>query len=385
MSAITSVKDKITTARVGLLLRSPFYGSLSTRLIVKEASDWCKTAATDGRHIYYNQEFFEKMTVKQIEFVVAHEILHNVFSHFDRRDSRDAQVFNMACDYSVNGQLIRDSIGKPPDMNFLHDTKYYGMGSEEVYDLLMQDAKTIDLSTLGDLLDDHIDWTKDDGTGRPTFTKEELKEIRDEVREAMIQAAQSAGNVPASVARLIQNLTTSKMNWRELLRQQIQSTIRNDFSFARPNRKSQHLSAVLPGSNYDETIDICVALDMSGSISNTQAMEFISEVKGIMEEYRGFKIKVLCWDTKVYNVQDFDEFNMDDIESYEPMGGGGTDPTCIYNMFIDEDYVPKRLINFTDGFVNTWGIEDYCPSLFIIHGSNNIVPDFGEYAYYDEA
>ena len=44
------VLDKIIVARVGLLLRHPFFGNMATRLVIKEASDWCPTAATDGRH-----------------------------------------------------------------------------------------------------------------------------------------------------------------------------------------------------------------------------------------------------------------------------------------------------------------------------------------------
>ena len=46
------VLDKIIVARVGLLLRHPFFGNMATRLIIKECDDWCPTAATDGRHLY---------------------------------------------------------------------------------------------------------------------------------------------------------------------------------------------------------------------------------------------------------------------------------------------------------------------------------------------
>ena len=99
------------------------------------------------------------------------------------------------------------------------------------------------------------------------------------------------------------------MNWREILRQQIQSTIKNDYTFMRPNRKAWHMSAILPGTNFDETIDICIGIDMSGSIGDDQAKDFISEVKGIMDEYKEYKIKLWCFDTKVYNEADFDGYN----------------------------------------------------------------------------
>ena len=90
------VLDKIIVARVGLLLRHPFFGNMATRLIIKEASDWCPTAATDGRHLYYSVPFFAKMDNKEIEFVIAHEILHCVFDHMTRREDRDPQIHNLS-------------------------------------------------------------------------------------------------------------------------------------------------------------------------------------------------------------------------------------------------------------------------------------------------
>ena len=136
MSHTDPIIDKIIIARVSLLLKHPFFGNMATRLKIQEGEDWLPTAATDGRHIYFNRGFFEKLTVKQVEFVIAHEILHNVFDHMGRRESRNAKIFNIAADYCVNGQLVRDRIGDHniPDIKIFHDQKYYGMGAEEVYD-----------------------------------------------------------------------------------------------------------------------------------------------------------------------------------------------------------------------------------------------------------
>jgi predicted metal-dependent peptidase len=386
--------DKIIVARVSLLLKHPFFGNMATRLKIQEAEDWLPTAATDGRTIYFNRKFFDPLTVKQVEFVIAHEILHNVFDHMGRREGRNPKIFNIAADYCVNGQLVRDRIGdhQIPDIKIFHDPKYYGMGAEEVYDKIYDEMDEEELNQLGQLLDEHIDWGSEgkdgDGKGnRPTYTKEELKQIRDEIREATVQAAQAAGagNTPASVQRMIKELTEPKMNWREILRQQIQSTIKNDYSFMRPNRKGWHMSAVLPGTQFQETIDICVAIDMSGSIGDEQAKDFLTEIKGIMEEYKDFKIKVWCFDTKVYNEADFDGYNIDEFDSYEPMGGGGTEFDANWEYMKEHDIQPKKFIMFTDGYPwGSWGDENYCDTVFVIHGNDTIVPPFGEYAYYEE-
>jgi predicted metal-dependent peptidase len=385
--SLDPVVDKIIVARVGLLLRHPFFGNMATRLKVVDASDWCKTAATDGRHLFYSREFFEKLTTKQVEFVVAHEILHNVFDHMGRREGRDAKIFNIAADYCVNGQLVRDRIGEqPPEIKIFHDPVHYGKGAEQIYDEIYDQMDDEQLQALGELLDEHIDWEKEGGEGRPKYSKDELKQIRDEIREATMQAANAAGagNVPASVARMIKELTEPKMNWRELLRQQIQSTIRNDYSFSRPSRKGWHTGAVLPGMKFNETIDIAVSLDMSGSITDEMGMDFISELKGIMDEYKEYNIKLWCFDTKVYNEQDFDAFSGEDIYDYEIMGGGGTDFMCNWEYMKEHDINPKKFIMFTDGYPwDSWGDESYCDTLFIIHGNDTIVPPFGAHAYYE--
>jgi len=387
MSHVDPIIDKIIVARVGLLLRHPFFGNMATRLKIEEATEWCMTAATDGRTIYFNRDFFAPMTTKQVEFVIAHEILHNVFDHMGRVENRDRKIWNAAADYCVNGQLTRDRIGEqPPEINIYNDPKYYGKGAEEIYDELYDNADKIDI---GQLLDDHIDWTGPKGKdGQPKYTKEEMKQIRDEVREATMQAAQAAGagNTPASVQRMIKELTEAKMNWREILRQQIQSTIKNDYTFMRPNRKGWHMSAILPGTNYEETIDICIAIDMSGSIGDEQAKDFLSEIKGIMQEYKDFKIKVWCFDTRVYNEADFDGYSMDEFDDYDVMGGGGTDFDANWNYMKEHDINPKKFIMFTDGYpYSSWGDENYCDTVFIIHGNDKIVPPWGEHAYYEEA
>jgi predicted metal-dependent peptidase len=385
--SLDPIIDKIIIARVGLLLRHPFFGNMATRLKIIDASDWCQTAATDGRALYYNREFFEGLTTKNVEFVVAHEILHNVFDHMGRTEARNRKVFNIAADYCVNGQLIRDKIGdQPPKIPIFHDAVHYGKSAEQIYDELMEKYDEEELEALGKLLDEHIDWDKEGKGNRPQYSKEELKQIRDEIREATMQAANAAGagNTPASVARMIKDLTEPKINWRQMLRQQIQSLIKNDYSFQRPNRKGWHTGAVLPGLKNDETIDICVGIDMSGSISDDMAKDFLSEIKGIMEEYKDFKIKVWCFDTRVYNEADFDGYN-DDIMSYELKGGGGTDFDANYTYMKEQDINPKKFIMFTDGYpFGSWGDETYCDTLFIIHGTTSIVPPFGAYAYYEE-
>jgi len=341
MSYLDPIVDKIVVARVGLLLRHPFFGNMATRMKLVDASDWLPTAATDFRNFYYNREFFEKMTPRQVEFVVAHEILHCVFDHMLRVEGRDRQIWNIAADYCVNGLLKRERIGDDPPVKFFHDRKYDGWSAEQVYDEIFNKYDEEQLKQLGEMLDQHLDGEGDGKDGQPKHSQEELKKIRDEIKEAMIQAAQAAGagNVPGEIGRMIKEMTEPKMNWRELLRQQIQSTVKNDFSFSRPSRKGQMTGAILPGCNFDTSIDICVSLDMSGSITDAMGADFLGEVKGIMEEFKDFNIKIWCFDTRVYNEQDFNSYTAEEISEYEIMGGGGTDFTCNWDYMKEHDTI----------------------------------------------
>ena len=405
------VLDRIITARIGLLLRHPFFGNMATRLRILAADDWLPTAAVDGRNLYFNTQFFNAMNNKEIEFVVAHEILHMVFDHLGRREDRNPMIYNISADYIVNNTLVRDRIGTIPSIvSCYQDFKYEGWTSEEVYDDVFEQAKKNGeeyLKEPGEMLDEHLDNDEEsegsnpgeegeDSNGnatsksKPKYSKEEMKEIKDEIKENMISAAQTAGagNVPGAVQRIIKELTEPKMNWRELLRQQIQSTIKSDYTFVRPSRKGQMSGAVLPGMNFQDTIDIAVALDMSGSIGTQQGADFLGEIKGIMEEYQDYNIKVWCFDTKVYNEQDFSAEGGEDLLDYEIMGGGGTDFQANWEYMKETGYVPKKLIMFTDGYAwDSWGDPDYCDTVFVIHSHHdkNLQAPFGQTAHYDQA
>ena len=395
----SKIVEKLVTARIGLLLRHPFFGNLATRMKLIDASDWCATLATDGRNFYYNNDFVNKLKPKEAEFGFAHEVLHNVFDHMGRRDHRDPQLSNIAADYAVNQILKDERIGEVPSwIKIFQDNKYRGMSYEQIYDDLYDKAEKIDIGSLGELLDEHLDGDGEgdgegedgdekegNGKGRPRLTAEEKKQIRDEIKEAMVAAAQAAGagRVPGAVARMIQTFTEPKMDWRQMLRMNIQSILKSNFSFSRPNRKSQHCGAVLPGMMNEETIDVSVAIDMSGSISDAMARDFIGEVKGIMDEYKDFKLDLWCFDTDIYGYKQFTGDTADELMEYECKGGGGTDFDANWKFMKDNDINPKRFIMFTDGYpCGSWGDEDYCETLFIVHGNETIVSPFGQTAYY---
>lgn len=392
--------EKLTTARVGLLLKAPFFGNMATRMRMIDASDWCPTAATNGRDFMYNKDFVTKLSVKKLEFLFAHEICHAIFDHFGRVGSRDRMLSNIAQDYAVNQILVDERIGeKITEVKICYDPKYRGMAWEEIYDQLYEQAEKIPmdqlLKQLGELLDEHIkeqegagagdDKTKD-GKSKPGLSKEEAEKIRQEIKEAMIQsaAAAGAGKTPAGIMRMIKNLTEPKMDWRQLVQQEIQSIVRNDYSFQRVNRKSMHSGAILPGMKEATTIDVAISIDMSGSIGEEDAGAFLSEIKGIMDQYEDFKINLWCFDTDIYNWKQITHDEAHELTEYVPEGGGGTDFEVNWTFMEENGIQPKKFIMFTDGYpCGGWGDEDYCDTIFIVKGNENAQAPFGQTVIYE--
>lgn len=378
-------KDRLITSRVQLLLNNGFFGNLATRLQLQDASDWCPTAATDGRFFFYNKEFIDSLDDEELIFLMGHEVLHNVYDHMDRRGDRDPRLWNIANDYVVNMDLVENNIGKKiTKVQICFDYKYQNMFSDEVYDDLFENAEHVTEETL----DMHLDFSDEDGDGQgaqgnaeggdddkkgpPQYSEEERRQIQDEMKEAIMNAAKSAGNkdVPRGVRHMIKNLTNPELDWRELLATNIQSVVKNDFTFMRPSRKGIAEQVYLPGMDYDTDLDVFCFIDSSGSMMDEMLRDLCSEVKGIMEQYTNFKLRLCFFDTDTYTIHEFDSTNIEDIHDIEVEGGGGTEFDCMFDRLKAEDIIPQKLIVFTDGYPwGSWGDEDYCDTLFIVHGA----------------
>jgi len=402
-------RERLVSARISLLLKHSFFGNLATRLQLINADDWCSTAATDGLKFYYNSRFIMMLKPKEVIFLVAHEVLHVVYDHMGRRGDRDPQLFNIANDYAVNADLKKHKVGDfITTVDCLYEPKYEGWASEKIYDDLMKNIQKISIDQLIDkMIDDHLDGDGDgeedqegeggdqesksgdkEGKGkRPKLSEAEREQMRKDIRDAILNAAQQAGagELPAGVERMIKDLTDPVMNWRELIQTSLTSAIKSDYTWMRPSRRSWHMDAVMPGTNPGEEIDVDIYIDLSGSISNKQGMAFLSEVMGMMDMFDGYRVHVSCFDTKVYNTQEFNSDNMDTAEDYQLKGGGGTDFECIFNDLKEQGRVPNKLIVFTDGYpCGSWGDPEYCDTLWIIHGDPNPKPPFGVFAIYDD-
>lgn len=399
---------KIKKARLSLLFNQPFWGNLVMALPLQEENTWCTTAAVDGRYIYWNREFFSGLTVDEIIFVLAHEICHVVYAHLGRRNHRDPMLWNMASDLVINGMLTQEKLGTMPMKPVmvtdgehkgsqrvgLYDVKYVGWTSEAVYDDLIKRGVQKQLT-----LDVHLELGKDGqnragqdamkGQGIPIEVSEaDLKQIQEDLKGKVLQAAQAAqaaGKLPAAVARLIDGLVEPKINWRDYIRECIQSQLTADYAYHRPNRRHHGSDVIFPSLLREEQIDVEVSIDQSGSISAEMAMDFLSEIHGITQQYGQFNIAVSTFDTRVYNRQVFTNENVDEMMDYEPKGGGGTTINSVWSYLKKNNIEPKLLIVFTDLEDDNHGDPNYCDTLFLINNpyNKNILPQHGAWVRYE--
>ena len=393
--------ERLMMGRVRLLLNKPFFGNLATRLVPIPTYK-IPTAGTDGRRFYYNPAFLKHLSDNEVLFLCGHEVLHCVFDHFNRREDRNPQLYNMAGDYVINMVLADEQVGEViTTVPILLDYKYKNWTSEEVYDDLFENCQqpkqTLDFhfdfdsdgqdgdSTTGQSGDEQKDLEEEFGVGK--LSEEEKKQLRDELKEAVIEAANQAGagNVPAGIDRMIKEWTEPKMDWRSVIRAQVESCLKDDYTFMRPSRKSHSTNCILPGMSRAEKIEVACALDMSGSIGQQQATDFLSEVKGILDQYEDFELSVWCFDTEIYNHAKYTPDNANEIDKYQLQGGGGTDFEVNWKYMTENDIEPKQFIMFTDGYpCGGWGDVEYCDTVFLIHGNTDTTAPFGITVHYEE-
>jgi len=387
--------EKLTQARISLLLNHPFFGNMASRFEMIESSEWLQTAATDGLNFYFNSEFVNKLDQKEVEFLFGHEVLHCCYEHIFRTDNRDKMIFNIACDYCVNRDLVHNNIGrKTTTVKCLFDKKFDDMSAEDVYEDLKKNNTPKELNILSEsILDVHLDYSPDSSayegfnSEQKTFAQKDA-EIRDQIWESMLMASSIAGNkkTPKSVLQIIKKITKPQLDWRKILRQTLMSQFKDDMSWMKTSRKAWHIDATLPGLVSNKQINVVVALDSSGSISEDVASMFLNEIKEIICSFSEFKLHIFCFDTSIHRPAIITQSSIGDIDEYQIIGKGGTDYSCIFRYLTNESLVPDQLIIFTDGYPQNsdWGYPNFCETLFVINRNTNIVAPYGITTYIDE-
>lgn len=410
----SKIMDRIYACRLRMMQNHPFYSSLALRLDYKEV-DWIPTAAVDGKSFLFNKHFINALDDSELLFLMAHEILHLVLKHLTRRNRRDHQLYNAAADYVINYMLVRDKIGKFPEIGGLYDPRFADMYTEQVYTILEKEQQDSGEGP-GNNFDVHISIEKggdsgsgdggsssssdhdvdEDGNVSVSMSEDEIEELEAELTSAIIEAAKvqnmkDAGKMPGEIARLIQEYTEPKIDWRIFLAETANGQVKNNYTRSRPNRRfpMAQYGVAIPTLYSEDHVEFSLAIDTSGSISQTMLQEFVSEVRGIVDTYSSFEVHIWCFDTKIYNYKVFTQDNIEEMDYYEVKGGGGTDFEVNWSFMKEIDHVPTCFCLLTDGYPwKSWGDADYCETVFIIHDqqaiSSRVKAPFGMTLYFND-
>lgn len=331
--------SKLQKAKAKLLINQVFFATLvmATPMV---ADATLPTAATDMLTIYYNAAFIDGLSINQIMFVLAHEVMHIVFKHGLRRGNRNPQLWNVACDYAIN--LILHEAGFEVLQGCLFDPRFKGMSAEQIYDLLKQEQEE-----KGGSGDQHKDTGLGEDVREPAnMGADDMAKAEQRVQQRVAQAAnmaRMAGKLPAGLQRLVDEILNPTVPWQDLLRDYMTRITHDDESWSRRNRRFPNV--YLPARHNERMGNIIFIADTSGSISQKEINQVASEMRVVSEELRPESIRVVCCDAAVQNDVVFDE----GMEiTFDPKGGGGTDMRVALEHV--EQYDPVVVVLCTDGW-----------------------------------
>jgi predicted metal-dependent peptidase len=354
---------KMSRARIQLLLEQPFFGTLILYLepVLRKAEEMeIATMATDGTHLFYCEEFVNSLTPEQLKFVLVHEVGHVALSHLERCQGRIPMKFNWAADFAVNDLIINttDNNGQrifqaPPGI--LINSAWHNETAEQIYNHLPdppgqgggqgqgkpgQGSQPGKGDIPGPTLDDHSQWQDWD---KDKSGKEKAQDWKDRVARAATEA-RTRGKLPGGWQTIVDEFLQPKLDWKSILTDVIVSNSKNDYRLFPPNKKHIWRGIYLPSMRGEE-INIMFGCDVSGSISDEEIHEALSEVKGICDQFSDYSIHLRTFDTEIHDRHDLHPF---DSVPRVVTGRGGTNFDAICR---DAEKTPgiSTLVIFSDG------------------------------------
>ena len=383
----------VTRSRLQLMLGHPFLANAVARFPMIDASDldWCNTMATDGYYIYVNSSFCEDLNEQEIMGVLAHEVLHCILGHLDRRGERDRTIWGMAIDYATNALLLEAGLTLPKDS--LHDHKFRGMTAEDIYEHLQtegvvgsKDGKInefgADIYSAG--LDRHID--PGDLEGAPQRNQEfptavERQRLRITLTKEL--SSQLPGRESGYWDEEIKKATSTQISWERFLARFVSGLRRNDYRIYPFNKKHLWRGLFLPSIGVPGPDHLVVAIDTSGSMSN----EILSTVLAEIDSLRGqteCKLTLIECDTEIKGTEIFESWELTSVnfETRQFRGRGGTSLKPPFegiklNSF-EGGQVPDALIYLTDGYGEFPETPPPYPCLWVVPKGGVTEVPFGE-------
>ena len=418
-----TVMKGLEYARWKLLDRAPFIGEMLLRFSIVPTYD-CRmdTAATDGNKIYFDCEFYSKLTDGQRQFVLAHEVWHNIFLHFRRRQTREPMLWNVATDMEINHMLQNEGMEVLKDGCF-PDPIVAGKNAEDIYAYLQKQQqkqqkqqqngkgqgqgqnqsqssdgssnddkgsggsgsgtdKGNNKTQHGNQFDRHMYEGEDAGQGEKKDGKwgekgfdedfnpsmKDAKETEDKIKEMVCSVAQSIerkqGHLPAGVDQIVKEMLKPEINWKERLSMFVTACLGGDHSWKRCSRHALGRGMYLPGRN-DQKLKAALILDTSGSYLQ-DLPKFLAEFKALVESFGKYEITLIQCDAEVQDVKEYDADTPMDFDHFDVKGGGGSDFRPAFKKLRELGDEFDTCIVFTDGYISMPTYPPPYPTLFVL-------------------
>lgn len=361
-----TAESDMLKARAQLLMDQPFFGTLALRLKLI-ATDETKTAATDGKRLIYNPEFISKLDGVTRKGLIAHEVMHCVFNHMTRRQSRDHKLWNIAADFAINLHL-KDSGFVLPDGGLL-DEAYRDMTAEEIYNKLDKDNPP-----------KQCPWgmVMDAGAGQLEAGSNASMESdwQIAVSEAA-QVAKQAGKLPGNVEHFIAEIVDPIVDWRSILWPFCQRLAHDDYSWRKPHRAYISEDEYLPSMLNEACGHVAVIIDSSGSCEDYYT-QFMSEMAAIHSDLSPEKLTIIHCDYNVAHAETIDQYDKFPIDKMH--GGGGTAFKPAFDWINENEPDIEAAVYLTDleAHPDDFGEEPPYPVLWVCTTKEQ--PPWGELA-----
>jgi len=375
-----------------------------------EVSDEMFTAYTDGVNKRYSKPFLETISSEsKLRGLVLHENLHVALKQIPRGKDmfkEDSKIANMAADFVVNDIIANikgtvsggnESIVTLPE-GALYDPFFHNWNMREIYNYIRKEnpqrqkqsggssdesnspsesgtqgsggdnkikANGKDYDMGGSGFDEH-DWE----SYIEGLSDEERKDLGDKIDRALREGGMLAGRMGGKMPRAIGELLEPKIDWREALRDFVASSMKgkDEFTWRRMNKRHMANDIYMPSMENETIGEVIVAIDTSGSIGGRELTEFATELASICDLVSPDVVRIIWWDADVHGEQVFKPDQYQNIASLlKPLGGGGTEVSCVSKYINEKKLSAEAVIVFTDGYVENnieWNITP--PTLWMI-------------------
>ena len=385
---------ELSKLRAKLFLKDSFIACVAGQLDWVVSDEETQTAATDGTRIYINEEFFESLSLAEQLGVIAHEALHVILMHTVRArqiTEVDRHAWNIACDMCVNRELEHAKFTLP-DGKVECPPKYMDKTTEEIYQDLLKNGKGQgkSKSSGGNCSNNGNDDSQNEGYSGssdvlPTQNQKDVNKVKQTINKSVIMTAKKewgAGTDAFSreLQKRLEEINRPTLPWPTLLRKYVNDVIKDDWSWARPNRRVQDVYLPSLSGESGTLGHINVYIDNSGSISDRQVANFIKEIEAIHKSMSPRSTTISFFSNSITDSYKIGETW--DIRNINPHTTGGTDIAPVIGDINEKK--PAVSIVFTDGYFDDCSDKTKLPIIWCIFDNSCCRLKHGKIIYMKE-